>query len=470
MLCLISLMLALIFTHSILPWFNDMMNTALSTVLLLDPWVFAAMMLGLILISLASGGLPAFYLSSFQPVIVMKGINRSNKTGFRLKKISLVVQFVITTILLIGTITVFHQINYMKNAELGFASEHSVVFDFDGYKYGKEVDLLKNKLLANPHISGVSNSSAVPGRNTSPDDYRIAIMSEGNEYSLTRTTVDDDYIKVMNIDLVTGRDFDKSRYFDKYHIGRNEQGDDVNPNSIFHVLLNETAVKTIGLENPIGAKLKHQRLGRNFEVIGVIKDFHLNSLDNPILPMYFSWATFKNNQIVVKISSVDMASTLQFIESEVDKITEIKPHISFLDDEFDKQYQSDDNFAELIGYFATLAILIACMGLLGIATHAIKLRIKEVGIRKIMGASALQILGILMGSFLINVIISAVLAIPIGWVIMDKWLNNYAYHIDLSWWIFAAACGLTVFIAMSTIIWQSWQASSQNPARLIRYE
>ena len=328
----------------------------------------------------------------------------------------------------------------------------------------KKANILKTKLLANSSIIGVSHASAVPGRNTSPDDFQEEISFEGNKYNLTRTTIDDDYLKLMNIDLVDGRNFDESRYFDRYHMGK------TNPNRNYHVLLNETAVKTIGLENPIGSKLKHSRIGRNFEVIGVIKDFHLNSLDNPILPMYFSWFTGRNNQMVAKISAVNMASTIQFIESEVEKITDTKPHISFLDDEFDKQYQSDDNFAELIGYFATLAILIACMGLLGIATHAIKLRIKEVGIRKIMGASSLQILSVLMGSFLINVIISAVLAVPIGWVIMDRWLDNYAYHIDLSWWIFAAACGLTLFIAMSTIIWQSWRASSVNPARLIRYE
>ena len=463
-LCLISLMLALIFTHTILPWFNSLMNTSLSTGSLLDPWVFTAMIMGLILISLASGGLPAFYMSSFQPVTVMKGINRSSKSGFRLKKISLVVQFVITTILLIGTITIFHQINYMKNAELGFAGEHSVVFEFGGLGFRQKADILKTKLLANPKISGVTNASAVPGRNTAPDHERTEISHKGSKFSLTRTTVDDDYLNVMGIELVAGRNFDESRHFDRYQLNN------TNPNGIFHVLLNETAVKTIGLDNPIGAKLKHSRLGRNFEVIGVIKDFHLNSLDNPILPMYFSWFTSRNNQIVANISSVDMASTIEFIESEVEKITSTKPHVSFLDDEFDKQYQSDDNFAELVGYFAALAILIACMGLLGIATHAIKVRIKEVGIRKIMGASALQILFILMGSFLINVVISAVLAVPIGWLIMDRWLENYAYHINMSWWIFAVACGLTVFIAMGTIIWQSWQASSQNPARLIRYE
>lgn len=146
MLCLMSLMLALIFTHSILPWFNDLMNTTLSTGLLLNPWVFAAKMLGLILISLASGGLPAFYMSSFQPVIVMKGLNRSSKSGFSLKKISLVVQFVITTILLIGTITIFHQINYMKNASLGFASEHSVVFEFGGAGFGKKSEYFENQI------------------------------------------------------------------------------------------------------------------------------------------------------------------------------------------------------------------------------------------------------------------------------------------------------------------------------------
>ena len=156
----------------------------------------------------------------------------------------------------------------------------------------------------------------------------------------------------MTLELVEGRFFEKDRFLDNYLFG------DDNPNKNYRILLNETAVKTIGLVHPIGAKLRFERLDRNLEVIGVLKDFHLNSLNNPIIPMYFSCFQ-KNNQIIANISSTDMASTIQFIESEVEKITGNKPSITFLDDEFERQYRSDDKFAELVGYFATLAILIA---------------------------------------------------------------------------------------------------------------
>jgi putative ABC transport system permease protein len=237
----------------------------------------------------------------------------------------------------------------MKNAELGFGKEHRVIFSFD---FRNEVDVLKNMLLSNTSVINVSNTSAVPGRNTVLDDNVGVMTYEGNEYSLTRTTVDEGYLKTLDLELVEGRFFEKDRFLDNYLFG------DDNPNKNYRILLNETAVKTIGLVHPIGAKLRFERLDRNLEVIGVLKDFHLNSLNNPIIPMYFSCFQ-KNNQIIANISSTDMASTIQFIESEVEKITGNKPSITFLDDEFERQYRSDDKFAELVGYFATLAILIA---------------------------------------------------------------------------------------------------------------
>ena len=325
------------------------MNSTLSMGQLLNPWLFASMILGLLIISLASGGIPALYMSSFQPVMAIKGLPTNNGKGFDFKKLNLAIQFVVTTILLIGTMTIFRQINYMKNAELGFGKEHRVIFSFD---FRNEVDVLKNMLLSNTSVINVSNTSAVPGRNTVLDDNVGVMTYEGNEYSLTRTTVDEGYLKTLDLELVEGRFFEKDRFLDNYLFG------DDNPNKNYRILLNETAVKTIGLVHPIGAKLRFERLDRNLEVIGVLKDFHLNSLNNPIIPMYFSCFQ-KNNQIIANISSTDMASTIQFIESEVEKITGNKPSITFLDDEFERQYRSDDKFAELVGYFATLAILIA---------------------------------------------------------------------------------------------------------------
>ena len=201
----------------------------------------------------------------------------------------------------------------------------------------------------------------------------------------------------------------------------------------------------------------------------MIKDFHLNSVDIPIEPMCFVPAVHKF-KVIAKISSKDLTSTLEYVRTEVARFRSEQPKITFLDDIYIERYGDDDNFASLIGYFTALAILIACLGLLGVATHAIKLRIKEIGIRKTMGASSLQILKLITAPFINTILISTILALPIGWMLMDRWLSNYPYRVEQNWWVFGVACGLTVAIAAFTIIWQSWQASSQNPARLIRYE
>ena len=165
-----------------------------------------------------------------------------------------------------------------------------------------------------------------------------------------------------------------------------------------------------------------------------------------------------------------MGITVDFINQEASNITGRWVNVTFIDQMIQRAYHQDENFAKLIGYFTIVAILIACMGLLGVSSHAIKLRIKEIGIRKTMGASSMQILNILAFPFIKTILLSIIFAIPISWVAMQAWLENYPYHINIEWWVLGLACGLTVLISFSTIIWQSWQASSMNPARLIRYE
>jgi putative ABC transport system permease protein len=465
-LCIISMVLALIFAHSLLPNFNQLMNASLSFSQLLNPLTFSAMILGLIIISLAAGGFPALYMSSFEPNKVIKGLPAVSGKGVNLKKINLIVQFSITIILLIGAITIFQQVDYMKNIELGFAKEYRAVFRFDGMLFPEKSEVVKRTLLTNPNIKSVSHAYAIPGRNKVENMPLSTLTFNGSKYELTWDGIDDDYLKTLDLEMSAGRFFEKNRKNDFYSWlhGQNNENNECN------IVLNESAVKAIGLSQPIGTTGKLEELGfPKIKVIGVVKDFHVNSLNNPIKPMFYMWSA-RSYQMIVKMSSVDMTETLGFIESEVENITKTKVDIQFLDNVFDRQYKEDDNFSKLIGYFTALAILIACMGLLGMAMHTIKLRIKEIGIRKIVGASSFQILRLLMGSFVKIVVVSTILAIPIAWMAMEGWLGNYPYRIDQHWTVFAIACGLTIFIAMSTIIWQSWQASSQNPARLIRYE
>ncbi|MFY0654900.1 MAG: ABC transporter permease [Cyclobacteriaceae bacterium] len=460
LLCFVSLILALIFTHSLLPIFNEIVDTTLSIDQLFDQWSLVAMLIGLILISLTSGGFPALYISSFQPVAAIKGLSIKLGKSFNFKKANLVIQFSITIILLIGVFTAFRQVNFMKNTDLGFVKDKElmVVFDF-GNRPSNEVALAKRNLLSNPNILKVSHVwvSGVPGENRSADQNPKQFTFDGVEHGLTATGGDEDYLETLGLEMLEGRFFEKTRAGDRWS----------DPLHTRNIILNETAVKAIGLENPIGTSGKFGIL--NIQVIGVVKDYHLNSVNNPILPT--ALFVFRTNfKMIAKISSNDIASTARYIETEVEKITGMNANVEFIDNIYNKQYSDDDNFARLISYFTALAILIACLGLLGVANHAIKLRIKEVGIRKIVGASSNQILNLLTIPFIKTISVSAVLAIPIGWIAMQSWLDNYPYRTDLPWWVFAVACGLTIAVAAFTIIWQSWRASSVNPARLIRYE
>ncbi|MFY0653388.1 MAG: ABC transporter permease [Cyclobacteriaceae bacterium] len=458
LLCFISMVLALIFTHSVLPAINHLIGSQLSLTQLLKPFILLAMIMGLILISLASGGLPALYISSFQIVTAIKGLPTQSKKGYNPKLISLTIQFIIIIVLIIGSITAFRQIHYMKNMDLAFGKNNDTLITFSLWDLTvAKKDVVMNRLSNHPSIKDISLAGAwaVPGTNRSASKDPLYFKFEGVKHKLPVLLMDENYLKTLDLELLQGRFFKKGPV-DKFDSTSRTRS----------LVLNESAVKAIGLENPIGAIGK---LGTtNYKVVGVLKDFHINSVNHRIEPMCFIKANVRS--AIVKINADNIPATIQFIETEVEKITGEKRAVSFIDQMYQNQYSEDNNFASLIGYLTAMAILIACLGLLGVATHAIKLRIKEIGIRKTMGASTLQILNLITLPFVKVIILSSVLAIPIAWVAMQGWLDNYPYRTDLPWWVFTVACGLTVFVAGFTVIWQSWRASSMNPARLIRYE
>lgn len=462
LLCLLAFGLALVFVDTFLSGFNELVGVSLDMNTLFQPVNFGTMLAGLFIIALISGGFPAFFVSLFSPIHTIKGITGKKGKQFKFREFNLLAQFTLTIILLISTVTIYSQINFMKSKSLGFDKGHRLVFYF--IEEWDETERVKRLLLSNPDVLSVTRSAAIPGRESTSDlNFDNLVTINGIEGIVNWPLVDIDYFKTLNVELVEGRSFDKEIQSDFENYVDNKP-----VHEFFAVILNETAVKTFGLENPLGAEMitKYAK----FKVIGVVEDFHLHGLEREIKPTAFSLANGAGHSMVVQISNHNMRETINFIRNEINTTYNKNINIKFLDDEFDKQYQDDDHFAEIFGYLTILAILIASIGLLGVATHAIKLRIKEIGIRKTMGASSFQILNLLLGGFLKIMFFSSLLAVPIAWVAMNGWLENYAYRIDLSWWMFAAAIGLTISIALSTILWQSWQASNQNPSRLIRYE
>ncbi|WP_223551340.1 ABC transporter permease [Aestuariivivens sp. NBU2969] len=471
-LCIIALVLAFFCTASFIPTFNNLMHTQISLSQLLQPWIFTSMLLGIVLISLISGGFPALYLSSFKPVAVIKGLPVSTGKKISFKKMNLAVQFAITIFLIVGSITILNQINFMKDADLGLKTNHRLVFPFNSYQFNKKsyqfnhkvVEVLKNKLLSNPNINNLSYSYAIPGKYSENHHFR-EVTFNGNDYNIAFTVVDEGYLETLGLELVEGRFFEKNRAGDFISV------DSTPDEGIKNIVLNESAVNMLGLENPVGAVGTSLFFGKQLKirVIGVLKDFHLNALSQPILPMVYT-STQQRYFMIADISSVNMPSTVQFVKTEVENLTKSPPDIEFLDEVYNKQYREDENFASLIGYFTILAILIACMGLFGVATHTIKLRLKEIGIRKTLGASSWVILKLITIYFLKILLFSIFIAIPIVWFAMHEWLNNYAYRIELTIWVLVLGCTLTIAIALLTIIWKSWQASNINPVKLIKYE
>lgn len=465
LLCLTAMMLAVVFAHTFLPVFNELLNTSLSMNQILDPYVLGTLVFGLLIISLLSGGFPALYMSSFQPAMVVKGLQTTNRRGFSFKKVSLVAQFSLTTLLIIGSITAYKQLHHMRNADLGFSrvKEQRITFSYTAKSLEKS-DVMKRILLSNPNIISLSHVDgyAIPGRNRTTQAKDRNFIANGIEYNFPNVRVDEGYPETLGLEIVKGRYFEKGRANDLIDF-KADDFDNKTPN----IVINETAYKTMNLEDPFPISIKWG--DRDLRIIGVIKDYHINSVDHPIEPLAYIYNNRRYN-FIAKISPHDINNTIQFIKTETEKKSGKQTKVEFLDDIYQGQYQEEDNFAQLTGYLTGLAIVIACMGLLGIASHAIKLRTKEIGIRKTMGASSFQILNLISSPFIKSIIISTLIAIPVGAFAMESWLSNYPYRIELSWWVFVIASALTLIISLFTIIWNSWRASSMNPARLIRYE
>ncbi|MFY0624919.1 MAG: ABC transporter permease [Reichenbachiella sp.] len=464
LMCVISMILALIFTHTLLPQFNTIMNVDLSINLLMG-FLPVTLLIGmLVFVSLMSGGFPALFISSFQPMQVIKGLQTKKGGKIDYQKLSLVIQFSLTIILIIGSITVYRQVHFLKNTDLGFDKNALVAFECSRENTVGKSDILKNLLAEHPNVISASHMRATPGHRTVDERSQAMFYHNGIEYYLPYAPVDENYFETLGLELIAGRFFDyrKSDKYWRYTPDNNVEG----PGS---VVLNETAVKNLGLTDPVGTKIQVGDDRDELYVIGVVKDFHLASLNKKIDPLIFFNSDLRF-QMVVKIATQDMPATINFIQDEVARVTGKRPSPEFLDVRLNRLYGDDEKFAKLVGYFTIIGIIIAAMGLFGVASRAIKIRIKEIGIRKSLGASSGQILGLLLSSFIKVVLIAGVIAIPIGWYLTSNWLDNYAYHTDVTLWVFLAACGLTLIIALLTIFWNSWRASSMNPARLIRYE
>lgn len=455
---LIAMVIGFIILALALPYFNNLSGKSLEIDFLFSPQVVLALIGLTLLTSFLAGGYPAFFMSSFKPIQTLK--NRFTTHGGKGIRSGLVVfQFVISVGLIIGTLVVGQQMDYIQNKDIGYNREQLIVVR-DAFLLGNNVPAYKDELLNNPNVLNVSNSSFIPA---GPTDNNMQMISPVHSTELKRRTnfyfVDEEYIPTMGMEIIAGRNFSK------------EFGADST-----NVIINETAIKTFGLEgNPIGQTvLRSTDLegGRErLNIIGVVKDFHARSLHEPIEPLMMMLSNNEVTGLIVKSKTADISSLIGNMRNKWESFGsgEIFDY-AFLDELYNETYFKEQNMNSILRIFALLTIFVACLGLFGLVTFTAEQRFKEIGIRKVLGSSVPQIVGLLAKDFLKLILISMVIAFPLGYYLMGKWLQDFTYRIEMEWWVFALAGLMTLFIAFFTISYRSIQAANANPVKSLRAE
>ena len=454
MVSVISFVLAVGLSALMLPLFNQLAGKTVSPGIFSNMYYLLILFLASICIGLLAGVYPALVLSSFKPVVVLKGRFATGTRGILLRKGLVIAQFTISIALIIGTIVVYNQMNYMRSQDLGFSKDQMMILDTNGDP-GKKA--FQQAISSLPGVKSTAMSSSVPGGGN-PGAYSEIENIKGDLQvaNLDLYFVDFDYINQYKIKMVTGRGFSRAFATDTTQA----------------MVLNEAAVKMFGYTSPqqaIGKRFK--QWGREGKIIGVMKDFHFRSLQEPIKPLSMRIEPDGCNLVSANLSTGNLSKTIAEIEKKWKTIIPNRPFsYYFLDEFFDRQYRSDERFGKLFLNFAVLAIFISCLGLLGLASYSTMQRTKEIGIRKVMGASVSNVINLLSKEFLKLVFISFFIAAPIAWFLMHQWLQDFAYRINISWWIFLVACIIALLIALLTVSFQAIKAAVANPVKSLRTE
>lgn len=399
---------------------------------------------------LLSSVYPALLLSSFKPVLALKGKFSTNTGNAGLRKVLVVVQFVFSIGLITMTIIVARQLKYMKEKDLGYDKEQVFSFNLRSELYD-HFDAVKNELLKQPGVQGIatSNSTVVDISSSTGDTHWEG--KEANRTFLIRTNaVDENFIPLLKMKMAAGRNFSGSKA------------------DSAHFILNETAVKQAGIEDPVGKSFTLWDIKGT--LIGVVKDFNYTSLRQSIEPAIFYYRPV-NGKIYIKTNGKEASKAIVAAEKIWKRYSPDFPFTySFLDEEYDRMYKADERTGNLFTVFAAVAVLISCLGLLGLATYAAQVKTKEIGIRKVLGASVANITGLLAKQLIFLVVLAFIIATPVSWMAMNKWLQNYAYRINISWWVFPITGLLAVAIAFITISFQVIKAALANPVKNLRTE
>lgn len=457
---IVSFSVAIGIVYLVLPYFNEITHKAIENPVFGTGGLWAYLIIACLVVGLSAGLYPAFVLSGFSPVKVLKGETTKGKSGVMMRNILVVIQFTTSIFLIISSLVVYNQLSYLQNKELGFNKDQILIIN-ETQVLGESVEVFKNRMKAVPGVMSVTVSSYLPAVNIGNDFPLLRADATSNEeaVSVQNWDVDPDYADTYDLEIVEGRFFSKDMATDSMGI-----------------ILNETALKRFGYtENPIGQKIK--RMGGlsgtqppTYTIVGVIKDFHFRNMTEVILPqaLYLRPST---GSVSIKFAP-EQALAIQKAAGDIwSEMSNGRPYdYSFMDDLFENQFQAESRVQTIFTIFATLAIIIACLGLFGLSAYVTEQRKKEIGIRKVLGASMPSLVGLLFSSFNKLVLISALLAIPVAYFFMEQWLTDFSYQITLNAAVFIIGALGTFLIAWFTVGFQSLKAARRNPVENLRTE
>ena len=458
---LIAFVFAIIFTKLLIPAFNHLSGKNLS-LSFENIWIVVVFLLLSILTGLLAGSYPAFYLSSFNPAKVLKGKFSNSLAAVSLRKGLVIFQFVISVVLIVASVVIAQQMNYLRSADLGFTQERQIVIPLRSENAKKIYTAFKDELLKQSTVANVGASMFYPGITNFADNilYKEGeSMQQGKDIRMNY--VDTRFLQTLKIEPVAGRLF----------------SDDFPSDTAQAIILNEKGIKELGFASPqqsIGKKLYFDFQGKNYNyhIVGVVKDFHYEDLHLPITPYAFQLSLDPQyNYMIVHAKAGNMNNILTSIKNSWHNLNPSEPfEYSFLDKDFQKNYDAENRLSAIVGYFTAIAILISCLGLFGLATFSAEQRIKEIGVRKTLGASVSSIVALLSKDFLKLVGIAVLIASPLAWLAMHKWLQSFAYRIHISWSVFVITTLAALLIALITISFQAIKAALANPVDSLRSE
>ncbi len=454
---LLSLFIAIGVVWLVLPLFNDVADKSMHLNSLFSPLILPLLIALPFVVGFIAGSYPAFFLSAFRPIEVLKGKLKSGAKSVGFRSILVVFQFTTSILLIIGTIVIYKQLNYIQTKDLGFNKDQVLIIN-DAYSLKNNSDAFKNEVLQMNGVVSGTMSAFLPVDNSSRNDnsyFKDATIDVKNGLNMQCWTIDNDYIKTMGMKILKGRNFSK------------DFGTDSDA-----VIINETAAKLFGYDDPVGKKIYTTDNNKviSFNIIGEIKNFNYESLRQNIGPLGFFLGK-STGLASFRVNTANIKNLVGQIESKWKAMASGMPFsYRFLDDSFNEMYNSEQRVGKIAMIFSILAIFIACLGLFGLATFIAEQRTKEIGIRKVLGASVNGIVQLLSKDFLKLVLIAFVIAVPISWWAMHRWLQDFAYRINISWWIFIIAGFLALVIALLTISFQAIKAAIANPVKSLKTE